>query len=80
MKIPAVPYTTRDIAEAAALLTCGQRLVGLQAAERHFLFCFSPRLASERVSRNYWSGALRVDPRAFALNLRSLKDRVHVGR
>ena len=80
MKIPAAPYSTRDIAEAAALLTYGQSLTGLQVANRHFLFCFSPRLPCERLSQDYWAGLLRVDPRTYALNLRSLKDRVHVGR
>lgn len=73
-------YATRDLAEAAALLTRGARLHSLARRPTHFEFVFIGRAACEALSSAYWAGKMRLDPRAFSLNLRSLKDRVHAGR
>lgn len=78
--VPDDLFATRDLAEAAALLTRGMNLHGLSRRQTHFEFLFERRSECEKLSNAYWAGKMRLDPRAFSLNLRSLKDRVHVGR
>lgn len=79
-RIPTAVFSTRDLAEAAALLTLGIPLVGLKPNDKHYLFCFESADAAGKLAQEFWAGRLRVDPRTYALNLRALKDRLFAGR
>ena len=72
-------YKTRDLSEAAALVVLGCQLVCLETNGRRAQFVFEDDLASKR-SLDFWADRLTVNPRQYALILRSLKDRIYSGR
>ena len=68
-------YKTKDLGEAAALVTEGIKLVALSWEENICWFEFSGA-DIKKISDMYWSGDLLVPARVYAGNLRSLKDRL----
>lgn len=73
-------FQTRDLAEAATLLTFGKTLIKLERVEGRYHFVFADPADCAQHSADFWAGKLRVNPRELALRMRELKDRIHIGR
>lgn len=73
-------YHTKDLAEAAAILAKGRRLLRLQPQEDYFLFVFEDEKQCEEIANSFWSGELRVNAKGYADALRTLKDRIFARR
>jgi len=84
MKRESTEYKTRDLTEAACLLTLRHKLVRLDVdpdnSQRLWFVFEDPHGDCKDVSVKFWSRKLLVDPREFGLRLRELKDRIHSGR
>jgi len=72
-------YLTKDLGEAAALLTAGINLLRLQKESKFYWFVFDSTNSHE-ISNNYWSGQLKVVAKQYSDSLRSLKDRLFAQR
>lgn len=68
-------YKTKDLGEAAALLTQGVKLLRLDKASRFYWFVFEGK-NSQDVSNAYWSEQLSVIAKKYNDSLRTLKDRL----
>lgn len=73
-------YSTRDIAEAAALITlrCQMLNIDYQVEGTRVVgyFVFEKTPVAESMVAKFRMGEMMVEPRAFILNLRSLKSQV----
>jgi len=69
-------YRTKDLGEAAALMSSSIRLLRLEKAGNIFWFIFDEKIKSERLSDEYWSGDLEVKAKSYDNALRTLKDRL----
>jgi hypothetical protein len=58
-------YKTRDIAEAAALLTCKQRLIKIDKLGNTCIFNFFCLEECEKISNDFYFGTLMVNARTF---------------
>lgn len=58
-------YKTRDIAEAAALLTCQQHLINIEKIGKTCIFIFSCLEECEKISSDFYFGSLMVNARTF---------------
>lgn len=72
-------YFTKDLGEAAALLTVGIKLLRLSRDESFFWFVFEESSCSE-ASNAYWSGDLMISAKMYSTNMRLLKDRLFAQR
>ena len=72
-------YFTKDLAEAAALLTAGVIITRLQREGSFFWFIF-PEAESREISNKYWSGELILPAKSYSTNIRLLKDRLFAQR
>lgn len=72
-------YKTKDIGEAAALITTGIKIIRIDR-EGHICWFVFTKSDALRTSNNYWSGELIVAAKKYNDNLRSLKDRVFAQR
>jgi len=72
----ATEYKTKDLGEAAALLSNSVRLLRLEKDGNIFWFVFDEKTKSERLSDKYWSGDLMVNAKGYDNALRTLKDRL----
>ena len=68
-------YHTKDLYEAAALYAIGKKLLELEQEDRFYWFVFEGEECQE-LSDKYWSGEIKIDAKAYANAIRSLKDRV----
>ncbi len=68
-------HRTKDLGEAAALVTKGVKLIQLLKDSDFYWFIFELDNESD-LSNLYWSGELQVSAKQFNDNLRSLKDRL----
>jgi len=71
-------YRTRDLPEAAAILTLGHPLKDLEDGPGHKLFVFSYK--AQDIAARYWAGKLRLEPRVYSLSMRALRDRIFLKR
>ncbi len=75
-------FVSRDINLAATLMTLGFHVAGIQfqieGNENHTVgyFAFERTPELEQAERDYWNRALKIEPREFTLNMRSLKSQV----
>lgn len=69
-------YKTKDIGEAAALLTVGHRIREIQRTGKLVFFVFdnTPEVKSD--SQEYFFGNLTAQARDFYANLKMLKHRI----
>lgn len=68
-------YLTKDLGEAAALVSKGVKLIRLEKNSNFCWFVFEKN-NSEETSSKYWSGDLRVGAKKYNDSLRTLKDRL----
>ncbi|OQA83424.1 MAG: hypothetical protein BWY29_00281 [Microgenomates group bacterium ADurb.Bin238] len=72
-------FYTKDIGEAAALLTAHIQLIRLERENTFFWFVFENK-DCELIRSAYWSGELNQSVKLYNANLRWLKDRVFAQR
>ncbi len=71
-------FETEDLNLAAALDTMGVKIVKFEhSSGNRFKFVFDGSKEVSKMVDDYWNGSLLIDARKFALNLRSLKYRIH---
>jgi hypothetical protein len=68
-------FKTKDLGQAAALVTCNHQLLKLERESNFYWFVFSK--SAEIQANDYWANQLHVDAKHFADSIRSLKDRLH---
>ncbi len=71
-------YKTRDLYEAAYLLTKGMKLARVErsTSSPRCFFVFADFPACRVIVTEYWDGHGLVAPKAYAEAVRSLKDRI----
>jgi hypothetical protein len=69
-------YYTKDLGEAAALMSKSLKLLGLKKEGTYFLFVFEDRTQCLPISDEFWYGDLQVNARSYAEAMRRLKDRL----
>jgi len=72
-------FYTKDIGEAAALLTAHIKLLRLERETNFYWFVFESK-GCEEIRAGYWSGELTVPAKLYSSNLRWLKDRLFAQR
>lgn len=72
-------FYTKDIGEAAALLTSHIKLLRLERETNFYWFVFEST-GCESIRAGYWSGELMVPAKLYSSNLRWLKDRLFAQR
>lgn len=74
-------HHTSDIGEAAAILSVGGNLLGIEERSPHrFDFVFSDGERCRQCADHYWRSHLDVDAKTLTANLRHLKDMVFARR
>lgn len=75
-------FKTKDLGEAASLVTAGLNLAELQKSDdgKFFFFLFDDKTKAEILSQKYWSGKLRLDAHGLLMARRSLQDRLFRNR
>jgi len=69
-------YMTKDLPEAAALLSLRQRLLNLNREGNYFIFIFQNRGTCEKLAGAFLNKELTVDAKTYAECLRTLKDKI----
>lgn len=69
-------YKTRDLAESAALIVSGQRLVIIERVGKTCIFVFANAEVCSQVSYKYFFGNLQVNARGYYEAITRLKNRI----
>ncbi len=69
-------FRTKDLYEAAYLVSANLPLLKLEKADTYFVFVFSEKSKCEAYSSNYWSGFAVGKIKDFADALKILKERL----
>jgi hypothetical protein len=72
-------YLTKDLGEAAALITTGAPLREIQPTPTHSVFIFDDAKKSKELSDKYWNGTLAAPLLSAFSNQKILKNRVFRG-
>lgn len=71
-------FTTHDIFLSSTLATLGFKIEALDKENKQRVeFCFQREKSLDEAIQGYWARELRVEPQAFAANLKSLKNRIY---
>lgn len=74
MKTSHRQYRTKDLGEAAYLVSKGNAVVALDRGPQHALFVFEDYSICEMLASEYWTGNGSVPAKKFSSSLRELKD------
>lgn len=69
-------YLTKDLYEAAFLITHNLKLLRLVKEDNYYWFVFGNKTKAEELSAQFWRKEIDVNAKIFAENIRSLKDRI----
>ena len=69
-------YKTKDLGEASALITAGQRLADIERQGPVCYFIFANRYECEKISREYYFGELKLNARNFFNEQINLKHQI----
>lgn len=72
-------YRTSDLCEAVVLKYYGHKLECVDKTEHRAQFCFKRQEDTDDILRSYRERVLQVEPYAFSLCQRELKDRLYNG-
>ena len=72
-------YHTKDMGEAAALLTRGCRMRDVQWKDDTAYFIFPDRPQCEAIAKEYFYSDLQVSARTYYDNLRMIKRKLYAG-
>jgi hypothetical protein len=72
-------YRTSDLNEATVLKYLGHKLQCIDKAQYRAQFCFAREKETDAILTSYRERVLQVEPYAFALCMRELKDRLYNG-
>lgn len=71
-------FTTYCIFLSSTLVTLGFRIDSLNKQNKQKVeFCFQREQGLDEAVQGYWARELRVEPQAFAANLKSIKNRLY---
>ena len=73
-------YKTRDLAESAALLLKGQKLINIERFGKTCWFVFANQNECRKISSEYFFGEVTVNAHTFYQALTKLKNRVFAER
>lgn len=71
-----VGYKTKDLAESAALITKGQKLISMERESKICWFIFENKKECEKLSSDFFFGELQVNARSFYETIVRLKHRI----
>lgn len=69
-------YKTKDLAESAALITKGQKLISMEREGKICWFIFENKKECEKLSSDFFFGELQVNAREFYEVIVRLKHRI----
>lgn len=69
-------YRTKDLAEAAAMLVCKQKLTSIERQQQTCWFIFAQADKCRKISDKFFFGELLVDARQYHESLSLLKNRI----
>jgi hypothetical protein len=69
-------YATRDLAEAALLLTKNQKLLRLERQGKIVYFIFSGKEKCEELSNQFWFGECLANAKSYYEAMATLKNRI----
>lgn len=69
-------YLTKDLYEAALLQTHNLKLLKLVKEDNYYWFAFEDKTKAEQLSAQFWRKEVKVNAKAYAEAIRSLKDRI----
>lgn len=69
-------YKTKDLAESAALITKGQKLISMERENKICWFIFENKKECEKLSSDFFFGELQVNARIFYETIVRLKHRI----
>jgi len=69
-------YSTRDLAEAALLLTKNQKLLRLDRQGKIVYFIFSGKEECEKLSNQFWFGECLANAKSYYEAMQTLKNRI----
>lgn len=69
-------YQTRDLYESALLVAHNLKLLKLVKQDNHYWFVFENKAKAEELSTQFWQREVKVNAKAYAEAIRSLKDRI----
>lgn len=72
-------YSTSDLSEAVVLKYYDHKLTYVDKSEHRAQFCFERREDTDDILRSFRERVLQVEPYAFSLCQRELKDRLYNG-
>ena len=71
-------YETHDLGLAAALRTCGFKLIGFEpTASRRIAFVFEATPSLDEAIQRFWTGQLPVDALSYFGSVKLLKTQIH---
>lgn len=70
-------YKTSDLSEAVVLRYYGHNLQCVDKSEYRAQFCFEREEDTDSILKSYRERVLQVEPYAFSLCLREIKDRLY---
>lgn len=69
-------YRTKDLYEASLLYAKRQKFLGLEKDGKFYWFLFENKSECEKFSTAYWAGEIKVNAKAFAVAIKTLKERI----
>lgn len=69
-------YRTRDLAESAALLTLGQKIIDIEKIDRVCWFIFDDFNKCQEISNRFWYDRCLVDAKTYYDSIVRLKNRI----
>ena len=69
-------YQTKDLSEAAALLTLGQKIIRIDREGGICWFVFSEKFKCQEISNSFWFDDCLVDAKSYYDSITRLKNRI----
>ncbi len=73
-------FSTKDLYEASALHSLGQKLLRLEGEGNQYWFVFADKDLCKKLSDSYWAGEVEVNAKSLTNSIRELKDRIFAQR
>lgn len=71
-------YETHDLGLAAALRTCGYKLIGFKPTDgRRIAFVFETTPSLDEAIQRFWTGQLLIDALSYFGSVKLLKAQIH---
>lgn len=74
--MPNSTYRTKDLAESAALITLGQKIIDIKKIDRVCWFIFDDLEKCQEITRCFWYDRCPVDAKTYYDSIVRLKNRI----